>query len=222
MPCSCVLLLARLAQNGIVVNNESSEIIQMLNSEFNEFAEFPNIDLAPSAIQPAADAVNEWIYHDINNGVYKCGFAHSQEAYDDAVTNLFNSLDKVENILVKQRFIAGDQLTLADIRLFVTLVRFDAVYVTHFKYSKYTIRERPVLQQYLLDVYQTRGVADTVNMDHIRNHYFRSHESVNPFRIVAAAPIALNLDEPSTRAEQFPGTVRFGASQGETGISVVV
>jgi len=205
------------SQNGVIVNNESSEIIQMLNSEFNEFAEFPGIDLAPASLQPAADAVNDWIYNDINNGVYKCGFAHSQEAYDEAVTKLFDALDKVEAILAKQRFLAGDQLTLADIRLFVTLVRFDAVYVTHFKCSKSTIRERPVLQQYLLDMYQTRGVAETVNMDHIRHHYYRSHESVNPFRIVAAAP-RLDFLQACTRATQFPGTARFGPEQGETGV----
>ncbi len=189
----------------------------MLNSEFNEFAAYPDINLAPAALQSNADAVNEWIYNDINNGVYKCGFAHSQEAYDEAVDKLFAALDKVEVILSQQRFLAGDQLTLADIRLFVTLIRFDAVYVTHFKCSKSTIRERPVLQQYLLDMYQTRGVAETVNMDHIRHHYFRSHESVNPFRIVAAAP-RLDFDEPSKRAAQFPGTFRFGPEQGEEGL----
>ena len=193
-----------------IVSNESSEIIEMLNSQFNAWASRPDLDLSPPSAQAAQADVNEWIYHDINNGVYKCGFARSQEAYTAAATALFAALDKAEGILSKQRFLTGGSMTLADVRLFVTLIRFDPVYVVHFKCSKKTVREYPALHAFMLDVLQAPGVADTVHMGHIRDHYFQSHESVNPHRIVALAP-DIDYTAPHGRDVAFPDTPRFGA-----------
>ncbi|GAA0170334.1 reductase [Lithospermum erythrorhizon] len=174
-----------------IVNNESSEIIRMFNSEFNEIADNPDLDLYPPQLRAQIDEINEWTYNDINNGVYKCGFAQKQGAYNEAVTNLFNALDKCEEILSKQRYLCGDTVTEADIRLFKTLIRFDAVYVVHFKCSKKAIREYPNLFNYTKDIYQIPGISSSVNMEHIRKHYFISHTHINPFAIVAASP---NID----------------------------
>lgn len=174
-----------------IVNNESSEIIRMLNSEFNAYCptvEQSNLDFYPADLRSKIDAINEWIYNDINNGVYKSGFATSQEAYDKAVLQLFKSLDKVEDILSKSRYLMGNQFTEADIRLFATLVRFDMVYHQHFKCNKKRIIDYPNMWNYIREIYQIPGVADTVNMEHIRNHYMQSHTSINPFRIVSIGP----------------------------------
>lgn len=205
-------------ETDTIVSNESSEIIEMLNSQFNPWATRAAIDLSPPTSLAAQDSVNEWIYHDINNGVYKAGFARSQEAYTAAATTLFAALDKAEGILAGQRFLAGEELTLADIRLFVTLIRFDPVYVVHFKCSKKAIREYPALHGFMLDVLGAPGVRETVHWGHIRDHYFQSHESVNPHRIVALAP-SIDYDAPHGRDVAFPGTARFGAL-GEEGEGV--
>ncbi|CAC5393228.1 unnamed protein product [Mytilus coruscus] len=183
------------------VNNESSEIIRMLNSEFNTFCptkEQSSIDLYPEKLRPQIDDVNSWIYTDINNGVYKSGFARTQEAYDSAVTALFKSLDRVEDILSKSRYLVGDQLTEADIRLFPTLVRFDAVYHGHFKCNKKRIIDYPNMWKYTRDIYQTNGVSQTVDMYHIKWHYMYSHESINPYRIISVGP-DLDISEPHGR-----------------------
>ncbi|XP_047081542.1 glutathionyl-hydroquinone reductase YqjG-like [Lolium rigidum] len=185
-----------------VVNNESSEIIRMLNNEFNEIAENPGLDLNPAHLQASIDEINDLVYDAINNGVYKCGFAKKQSPYDEAVTNLYNALDKCEEILTKQRFMCGNQLTEADVRLFVTLIRFDEVYAVHFKCNKKLIREYPNLFNYTKDIYQIPGMSSTVNMEHIRKHYYGSHPSINPYGIIPAGP-SIDYNAPHDREKLF-------------------
>ncbi|KAH0453103.1 hypothetical protein IEQ34_017427 [Dendrobium chrysotoxum] len=167
-----------------IVNNESAEIIRMFNTEFNEIAENADLDLYPSHLQTVIDEVNEWVYETINNGVYRCGFAKKQGPYDEAVAKLYDALDKCEEILSKQRYICGNELTEADIRLFVTLIRFDEVYVVHFKCNKKLLREYPNLFNYTKDIYQIPGISSTVNMEHIKKHYYGSHPSINPYGVI--------------------------------------
>lgn len=174
-----------------IVNNESSEIIRMFNTEFNDIAENPTLDLYPSDLQAQINEVNEWVYSGINNGVYKCGFARKQEPYEEAVNQLYNALDKAEEILAKQRYLCGNKLTEADIRLFVTLIRFDEVYAVHFKCNKKLLREYPNLFNHTKDIYQIPGMSSTVNMQHIKHHYYGSHPTVNPFGLV---PVGPNID----------------------------
>jgi len=182
-----------------IVNNESSEIIRMLNSEFNAFAERPELDLYPEALRKEIDDVNSWIYTSINNGVYRCGFATTQAAYDHAYGELFNALDKVEDILSKKRYLVGKHFTEADIRLFTTLVRFDPVYHGHFKCNKKKLIEYPNISQYLRDIYQTLGIGQTVNLTHIKDHYYMSHKHVNPTGIVPLGPEPYDLSLPHNR-----------------------
>ena len=170
-----------------IVNNESPEIIRMLNTEFNEWGD-GDPDFYPADLRQSIDAINEPIYETVNNGVYKSGFAQTQEAHEEAVNALFATLDDLEARLDTQRYLAGDRITEADWRAFPTLIRFDAVYVGHFKCNKRQIEEYPNLSNYLRELYQYPGVADTVNMDHIKRHYYESHESINPFRIVPTGP----------------------------------
>eukprot|EP00245_Coleochaete_scutata_P004526 TRINITY_DN17242_c0_g1_i1.p1 TRINITY_DN17242_c0_g1~~TRINITY_DN17242_c0_g1_i1.p1 ORF type:complete len:434 (+),score=80.38 TRINITY_DN17242_c0_g1_i1:65-1366(+) len=174
-----------------IVNNESAEITRMLNDQFNKIAKHPEVDLYPLALRPSIDDVNSWVYDSINNGVYRCGFATKQQAYEKAFEELFAALDRAEDILSKQRYIAGDQLTEADIRLFVTLIRFDEVYVVHFKCNKKFIREYPNLFNYTKDIYQIPGISETVNMYHIKKHYYGSHPQINPLGII---PVGLPID----------------------------
>ncbi|PIA37766.1 hypothetical protein AQUCO_03000355v1 [Aquilegia coerulea] len=171
-----------------IVNNESSEIMRMLNTEFSDIAENPALDLYPAHLQAQIDEVNEWVYDGINNGVYKCGFAKKQEPYEEAATKLYETLDRCEVILSKQRYICGNSLTEADIRLFVTLIRFDEVYAVHFKCNKKLLREYPNLFNYTKDIFQIPGMSDTVNMQHIKKHYYGSHPSINPFGIIPLGP----------------------------------
>ena len=171
-----------------IVNNESSEIIRMLNSAFDHLIDSPTTNFYPENLQDDIDAINEEIYDHINNGVYKTGFASTQSAYEKAFTHLFETLDKVEDRLSKHRYLVGDQLTEADLRLFPTLVRFDPVYVGHFKCNRQRIADYPNILNYLKDIYQIEGIADTVNMDHIKTHYYWSHTSINPKRIVPLGP----------------------------------
>ncbi|XP_020591804.1 uncharacterized protein LOC110032495 [Phalaenopsis equestris] len=174
-----------------IVNNESAEIIRMFNTELNDIAENANLDLYPSHLQKVIDEVNEWVYDTINNGVYRCGFAKKQGPYDEAVAKLYDALDKCEEILSKQRYICGNDLTEADIRLFVTLIRFDEVYVVHFKCNKKLLREYPNLFNYTKDIYQIPGMSSSVNMEHIKKHYYGSHPSINPHGII---PIGSDID----------------------------
>lgn len=171
-----------------IVNNESSQIIEFLNSEFNEFAKNPDLNLAPEDLRAAMDEVNDLVYPNINDGVYRSGFAKTQEAYDDAVANLFDALDKVEVILSKSRYLTGDRFTLSDVRLWTTLVRFDSVYYSHFKCSRRRLTEYKNLWGFVRDVYQMTGVADTTDIEHIKFHYFHSHRGINPRGIVPTGP----------------------------------
>ncbi|KAM1032498.1 hypothetical protein ACFX2I_036078 [Malus domestica] len=173
-----------------IVNNESAEIIRMFNTEFNDTAENASLDLYPSHLQSQIDQTNEWIYDKINNGVYKCGFARKQEAYDEAVKELFEALDKCEEILSKQRYLCGNTLSEADIRLFVTLIRFDEAYAVNFKCNKKLLREYPNLFNYTKDIFQVPGVSSSVNMDHIKRGYY-TMAAINPSGII---PIGSNID----------------------------
>ncbi|XP_043690370.1 glutathionyl-hydroquinone reductase YqjG-like [Telopea speciosissima] len=171
-----------------IVNNESSEILRMLNTEFNEIAENASLDLYPPHLQSQIDEINEWVYDGINNGVYKCGFATKQAAYDEAVVKLYEAMDKCEEILSKQRYLCGNTLTEADIRLFVTLIRFDEVYTVHFKCNKKQLREYPNLFNYTKDIFQIPGMSTTVNMEHIKGHYYGSHPTINLYGIIPVGP----------------------------------
>ena len=174
-------------QRQTIVSNESSEIIRMLNSAFDGVGARPG-DYYPADLRDEIDAVNEQVYPRVNNGVYRAGFATSQAAYDEAVVALFETLEELEARLDTSRYLIGNVLTEADLRLWTTLLRFDAVYVTHFKCDRKRIADYPNLGGLLRDIYQMPGVADTVHMDHIRNHYFRSHPTINPYGIVSIGP----------------------------------
>lgn len=184
-------------ERATIVSNESSEIIRMFNTAFDEFAD-ASLDFYPVALRDEIDALNDRVYDTINNGVYKCGFARTQGAYDESFSELFQSLDWVEDLLSARRYLAGEVLTEADWRLFTTLVRFDAVYNTHFKCNLRRIDDYANLSNYLRELYQMPGIAETVNMHHIRNHYYQSHESINPYRIVPGGP-ALDFTAPHNR-----------------------
>ena len=180
-----------------LVNNESSEIIRMMNSAFNEITG-NQMDLYPESLRAEIDAINGPIYDNVNNGVYRCGFARSQQAYNQAFDALFDTLDDIEERLSQQRYLVGDQITEADWRLFPTLVRFDPVYVGHFKTNRNRLVDFPHLWAYTRELYQVPGIAETVNMDHIKYHYYASHESINPTRIVPKGP-EIDFEEPHGR-----------------------
>ena len=186
-------------KTGRAVNNESSEIIRMLNSEFNEFAANPELDLYPEELRAEIDEINERVYSSVNNGVYRAGFATTQEAYEEAFDELFETLDWLDGLLAERRYLAGDRITEADWRLFVTLVRFDAVYVGHFKCNLRRIADYPNLSGYLRDLYQQPGIAETVDFDHIKRHYYMTHPQINPTGVVPKGP-RLDLDAPHDRA----------------------
>lgn len=180
-----------------IVNNESSEIIRMFNSAFDELTG-NTADYYPVGLRNEIDEINEMVYSQINNGVYKCGFATAQEAYENAYDELFNALDHVEEILSEKRYLTGSQLTEADWRLFVTLIRFDAVYYNHFKTNKKRIIDYPNIHNYLLELYQYPGISDTVDFFHIKQHYFYSHSHLNPTRIVPKGPLT-DYNQPHNR-----------------------
>ena len=170
-----------------IVNNESAEIIRIFNSGFNSLTNNED-DYYPNAQREEIDAINNMVYHDINNGVYKAGFATTQEAYEEAVTALFCALDRVEERLSKQRYLVGSKITEADWRLFTTLIRFDAVYHGHFKCNKKQIADYPNIYGYMKELYQVPGVAETVNFDHIKRHYYYSHTMINPTQVIPVGP----------------------------------
>ena len=171
-----------------IVSNESAEIIRMLNSAFDGITG-NRLDFYPEPLRAEIDRVNEAVYGNVNNGVYKAGFATTQAAYDEAVTALFEELDRLDGRLSRQRYLAGDRITEADWRLFTTLVRFDPVYVGHFKCNLRRLVDYPALWPYARDLYQVPGVAGTVRFDHIKFHYHASHETVNPHGIVPRGPL---------------------------------
>ncbi|GFR42957.1 hypothetical protein Agub_g3954, partial [Astrephomene gubernaculifera] len=167
-----------------IVNNESSEIIRIFNSSFNNVAKNPGLDLYPESLRGTIDELNAWTYPTINNGVYRCGFATSQAAYDAAFEELFSALDRCEALLAGRRYLAGPQVTEADVRLFQTLIRFDEVYVVYFKTNKRFIREYPNLSGYIRDLFQSPPLGRATDMSHIKTHYFTSHPRLNPHAII--------------------------------------
>ena len=181
-----------------IVNNESPEIIRMLNTAFDAFTN-DRTDYYPAELRGEVDAINALVFKNVNNGVYRCGFASTQEAYEEAFLDLFGTLDQLEARLARQRYLAGGVITEADWRLFTTLLRFDAVYVGHFKCNLRRIADYPNLSNYLRDLYQVPGVAETVNMDHIKRHYYGSMRNLNPCGIVPLGP-ALDFEAKHDRA----------------------
>lgn len=175
-------------QTGQIVCNESSDIVRSLNDDFAPWAKHA-VDLYPEPYREDIDAMNASIYDTLNNGVYKCGFARTQQAYEEAVGPLFETLDRLERHLEGRRWLVGDTLTEADIRLFVTLIRFDPVYVAHFKCSRRRIVDYPNLWRHTRDLYRQPGVAGTVDFRHIKLHYFGSHRHINPSGIVPDGPL---------------------------------
>jgi len=170
-----------------IVSNESAEIIRMLNSAFNGLTGNED-DYYPEALRGQIDAINQRVYDTVNNGVYKAGFATTQSAYEEAFEALFDSLDWLEGLLGETPYLAGDAITEADWRLFTTLVRFDAVYVGHFKCNRQRIADYPNLSHYLKALYEVPGIKETVHMDHIKTHYYWSHVTINPHRIIPVGP----------------------------------
>jgi putative glutathione S-transferase len=185
-------------QTQTIVNNESRQIIRMFDTEFAAIAK-PGTNFYPSTLQDTIDQTIDAIYMPINNGVYRSGFATSQEAYEEAVTELFEHLDRWEAVLGQQRYLCGNQLTEADICFFTTLIRFDAVYHGHFKCNLKRLIDYPNLWNYLKDIYQYPSIKATCNLDHIKRHYYMSQTQVNPNRIVPKGPL-INFDEPHDRA----------------------
>lgn len=184
-------------KTGTIVSNESSEIIRMLNQAFDQLGATPG-DSYPEALRDEIDEVNDRVYHTVNNGVYKSGFATTQAAYEEAYDKLFETLDWLEQRLSKQRYLVGDRITEADWRLFTTLLRFDPVYYGHFKTNKRRLADYPNLWAYTRELYQVPGVRDTVFMDHIKGHYYQSHETINPTGIVPLGPV-IDYDAPHGR-----------------------
>ena len=187
-------------KTNTIVSNESPEIIRMFNSAFDGIGAKEG-NYYPEPLRDEIDQLNDRIYDTLNNGVYKSGFATTQEAYEEAVVPLFETLDWLEDILSKKRYLTGSDITEADWRLFTTLVRFDPVYVGHFKCNIRRIADYPNLSNYVRDLYQQPGIADTIHMDHIKKHYYASHETVNPSRVVPVGP-DIDYSAPHNRAEK--------------------
>ena len=184
-------------KQNCIVSNESSEIIRMMNSAFNQITG-DDTDYYPQALQSQIDDINTLVYDNINNGVYRCGFATTQEAYEAAYQTLFAALDKMESILSQSRYLVGDRITEADWRLFTTLIRFDAVYHGHFKCNRQRIEDFPNIKEFVRELYQWPGVKETVNFEHIKGHYYRSHTTINPTQVVPVGP-DIDYDRPHQR-----------------------
>ncbi|MGB1456095.1 glutathione S-transferase family protein [Spongiibacter marinus] len=182
-----------------IVNNESADIIRQFNYAFADLAE-KTPDYYPESLQADIDSINDEIYKNVNNGVYRCGFATTQQAYEDAYDALFSALDTIENQLGTQRFLCGDTISEADWRLFTTLIRFDAVYHGHFKCNRQRLEDYPHLSNYLRHLYQWPGVADTVDFSHIKRHYYVSHPMINPTQVVPVGP-DIDYSRPHNRNE---------------------
>ena len=213
--CDTVPQLYQLAQSGYqgrctvpilwdektnsIVNNESSEIIKILNSQFNQFATKPEFDLYPAELKEQCDRWNDEIYHKVNNGVYRCGFAQTQSAYEAACNELFTMLDKIDAHLATNRYLCGEALTLADIRLFTTLVRFDTVYFSLFKCSKQRIRDYAYLGEYLKELYQLPKIADTCDPDSVKQDYYGNLFPLNPGGIIPLGSSLAFLEQPHNR-----------------------
>jgi putative glutathione S-transferase len=170
-----------------IVNNESAQIIRIFNNSFNSITGNED-DYYPQELQHDINKINDYIYEKINNGVYRCGFATSQQAYEEAYDVLFDALDQMETILQTKRYLLGDKITEADLRLYTTLIRFDEVYYSHFKCNKKRIEDYPNLSAYRRELYQREGIAQTTNFDHIKRHYYFSHTQINPTQIIPVGP----------------------------------
>ena len=188
--------------SGRVVTNDYPQITLDLSTQWREFHRPGAPDLYPEALREEIDAVIEPIFQNVNNGVYRCGFANSQEAYEDAYDALFAELDRLSARLSTQRYLVGDRITEADVRLFTTLVRFDAVYHGHFKCNRHKLAELPVLWAYARDLFQTPGFGDTVDFDHIKRHYYYTHDAINPTRIVPKGPDLTGWQAPHDRGSR--------------------
>jgi glutathionyl-hydroquinone reductase len=186
-------------QTGTIVNNESAEIIRMLGSTFDEVASEQGLDLYPEPLRDEIDALGQWIYRDFNNGVYRAGFARSQQAYEAAFDGVFKALARIEALLSERRYLAGDVITEADWRLFPTLVRFDAVYHTHFRCNGRRVIDHPNTWAYARELFQRPGIADTVAMDEIKCHYYTTHDELNPKRIIPSGPLDVDWWAPHGR-----------------------
>jgi glutathionyl-hydroquinone reductase len=181
-----------------IVNNDSGDIVRMLNSAWNEWGD-ASVDLYPEPLRPEIDALNAWVYDDLNNGVYKAGFARSQEAYDEAFDGVFAALARLEAILAERRYLTGDTLTEADWRAWVTLLRFDPVYHTHFRLNGRRVADHPNLWGYTRELYQVPGIAETTSIDEIKTHYYTTHDELNPKHIIARGPLDWDLTAPHGR-----------------------
>jgi putative glutathione S-transferase len=187
-------------ESGLVVTNDYPQMTLDFSTQWRAFNREGAPDLYPEALRAEIDKVNDLVFRDVNNGVYRCGFATSQEAYEEAFGALFDRLDWLSTRLESQRFLVGDRITEADIRLFTTLVRFDAVYHGHFKTNRHKLAEMPVLWAYARDLFQTSGFGDTVDFDHIKRHYYGTHAQINPTGIVPAGPDESGWHEPHGRS----------------------
>lgn len=184
-------------QTQTIVNNESSEIIVMLNEQFNQFAHEPDVDLYPPSLQATIDQWNDKIYHYVNNGVYRCGFAQTQNAYDQACDELFQTLDEIDQVLKTNLYLCGEVLTLADVRLFTTLIRFDIVYYSLFKCSRQRIQDYEYLGKYVRSFYQLKGIAQTCDLKAVQQDYFGNLFPLNPSGIIPCFPNLHYLSDPT-------------------------
>ena len=186
-------------QEGVVVSNESQDIVRMLNADFDGLARNPELDLYPEELRGEIDRLNEVVYRDVNNGVYRAGFATSQEAYEEAFTGLFDRMAELEALLGERRYLAGDRITEADWRLWVTLLRFDAVYHVHFRCNGRRLVDHANLWAYARELYQQPGVEATVAMDQIKQHYYTTHDMLNPKRLIPLGPLDTDWSAPHGR-----------------------
>jgi glutathionyl-hydroquinone reductase len=186
-------------EEGRIVSNESQDIVRMLGRDFDAVAGEPGLDLYPEDLRSEIDRLNEVVYRDVNNGVYRAGFATSQEAYDEAFVALFERLEELEALLGERRYLAGDRITEADWRLWVTLVRFDAVYHVHFRCNGRRLVDHPNLWAYARELYQVPGVAETVDFAQIKEHYYTTHDMLNPKRIIPRGPLDADWSAPHGR-----------------------
>jgi glutathionyl-hydroquinone reductase len=189
-------------QSKTIVNNESAEIIVMLNGALNAHAQVPSVDLYPEGLRTEIDVWNEKIYHAVNNGVYRCGFAQTQVAYNEAIDELFSTLDRINELLKTQQYLCGDRLTLADVRLFTTLIRFDIAYYGIFKCNRRRIQDYPNISAYVLRIYQLPGIAETCDLERVKRDYYGNLFPLNPGGIVPSGPDLVNLLQPVVQTRQ--------------------
>jgi putative glutathione S-transferase len=185
-------------ETATIVNNDSGEIIRMLNSAWDEWGD-ASVDLCPPDLLPEIDELNGWVYEKLNNGVYRAGFARSQEGYDEAFEDVFGALSRLEAILAERRYLTGDRVTEADWRAWVTLVRFDPVYHTHFRLNGRRVLDQPNLWGFTRELYQLPGIAETTSIDEIKTHYYTTHDELNPKRIIPRGPLDWDLTAPHRR-----------------------